>query len=459
MDQSYMKEKPLLPLVLKMSLPMVASMLIGALYNIVDSFFVAQVSEDAMTAVSLVFPLQNLANAAGIGFGVGINAAVSYFLGAGRQRSADRAAGLGTLLSLVHGLILIAVCLAASGPFVRAFTQNPATVDYALEYLRTVILFTPAFTLGLAFEKILQAVGKMKTTMFCMAAGAVANIILDPLFIMGWGFIPAMGVFGAALATGLGQVLSLICYLAVFFRAGIPVRLRLKKSPEADGGLVRRLYFVGVPATLNLALPSFMITALNAILAAFSETYVLILGVYYKLQTFIYFTVSGVVQGIRPLVGYNLGAGRPDRVRGIFRITLIFSAGVMAVGTLLCLIIPEPLMGLFAETPETVSQGAEALRIISAGFVVSALSVVVSGVFEGLGRGMPSLVISLLRYVAIIPIAWGMSALFGAVGVWHSFWITELIAALAAGLLFAAFFRRHLRGTALPPEERSDQKA
>ena len=193
---------------------------------------------------------------------------------------------------------------------------------------------------------------------------------------------------------------------------------------------------VGIPAALNLALPSFMITALNAILATFAETYVLILGAYYKLQTFIYFTVSGIVQGIRPLVGYNLGAGRKDRVMGIFKVTLILCLGVMLIGTLLCLVIPRTLMGLFTQSPSTIAEGASALRIISAGFIVSALSVVISGTFEGLGKGIPSLVISLLRYVAIVPIALLLSMPFGAAGVWNAFWLTELISAAASCLLF-----------------------
>ena len=183
-----------------------------------------------------------------------------------------------------------------------------------------------------------------------------------------------------------------------------------------------------------------MITVLNAILAAFAEVYVLILGVYYKLQTFIYFTISGIVQGIRPLISYNLGAGRKDRVIGIFKVTLLLSLGVMVIGTILCLAIPKQLMDIFTDTPQTMEQGAVALRIISAGFIVSAISVVVSGSFEALVKGMPSLIISLLRYIAILPIALLMSYLFQAAGVWHSFWITELLSAVVSCILFWRLF-------------------
>ena len=433
-----MKEKPVLPLVLKMALPMVISMLVNSLYNIVDSFFVAQVSEDTMTAISIVYPLQNLANAVGVGFGVGINAAVAYYLGAGNGKAANRSATLGIILSALHGIVLAGICVLFIRPFISMFTDSEEIVAYGLDYFYIVIAFAPVLTLGMAFEKVLQATGKMKTTMFCMAIGAVANIILDPIFISGLGAIPAMGVFGAALATGIGQSLSLISYIAVFLLAKIPVRLRLERRGEEK--ICRKLYYVGIPASLNLALPSFMITVLNAILAAFAEVYVLILGVYYKLQTFIYFTISGIVQGIRPLISYNLGAGRKDRVIGIFKVTLLLSLGVMVIGTILCLAIPKQLMDIFTDTPQTMEQGAVALRIISAGFIVSAISVVVSGSFEALGKGMPSLIISLLRYIAILPIALIMSYLFQAAGVWHSFWITELLSAVVSCILFWRLF-------------------
>ena len=208
-----MKEKPVLPLVLKMALPMVISMLVNSLYNIIDSFFVAQVSEDAMTAISIVYPLQNLANAVGVGFGVGINAAVAYYPGAGNGKAANRSATLGIILSALHGIVLAGICVLLIRPFISMFTDSEEITAYGLDYFYTVIAFAPVLTLGMAFEKVLQATGKMKTTMFCMAIGAVANIILDPIFISGLGAVPAMGVFGAALATGIGQALSLISQL------------------------------------------------------------------------------------------------------------------------------------------------------------------------------------------------------------------------------------------------------
>ena len=440
-DQSFMKEKAVLPLVLKMSLPMVISMLVNALYNIVDSFFVAQIGEDAMTALSLIYPLQNLSGAVGIGFGVGINAVVAFFLGAKKQQHADNAVTSGLILSILHGVLLCMVCALSARAFISLFTESQSVIDYGLDYFYIVVAFAPVVTLSMAFEKIFQAVGRMKTTMVCLLVGCILNIILDPLLISGFMFIPAMGVKGAAIATGIGQTSSLIIYIILFFAKPIGVRL---KYARVEGGrkIFGRMYAVGVSATLNLALPSFMIMALNAILAAYSQAYVLILGAYYKLQTFIYFTANGIVQGIRPVVGYNYGAGRADRVRSVFLVSLIMSAAIMAVGTILCLAVPQWLIGLFTDNPDTITHGAEALRIICGGFIVSAASVAVSGVLEGLGKGVPSLIISVVRYIAIIGVAYLLTLAFKAQGVWHAFWITEIIAAALSVALYFICIRR-----------------
>lgn len=430
MNETFMKEKPIIPLVAKMSLPVVLSMIINALYNFVDSIFVSKISEDAMTAISLVFPVQNLSIAVGVGFGVGISAAVSFYMGAKKFEAANRSAALGLILGTVHGIILAAVSVGCIAPFVKLFTKSDIIIGHALDYFYVVVAFAPIITLSMAFEKLLQSVGKMMTTMFCMMLGAIVNIILDPVFI----FVAGWGVKGAAVATGIGQTLSLVAYAIMFFKTKHGVNAKLGKKSEEK--IVKKLYFVGVPATLNLALPSFMLIALNGILTVFSEIYVLILGVYYKLQTFLYFAINGVVQGIRPLVGYNLGAGRDDRVMGIFKVSLVASLIVMVIGTILCLAIPSQLMGIFTDNPQTISAGASAVRIMCAGFIVSASGVVICGLFEGLGMGVPSLIISIIRYVLIIPVALVASKVVGAKGVWHAFWITELIAFFVSWICF-----------------------
>ena len=439
MEQEFMKERKILPLVLSMSMPMVISMAVNSLYNIVDSYFVAQLSEEAMTALALVYPVQNMINAVAIGFAIGINAVVSFYLGAEEPENADRAATQGFLWNLVHGLLLTIVCIAVMPSFLGIFSKDETVVGMALAYSNRVFLFSAVITSGLVFEKVFQAVGKMKVSMFCMICGFVTNIILDPMMIFGIGFFPKMGIAGAAYATGIGQVISLMVYLLFYMVKPIPVKIkRVYLKPEKD--MAAKLYGIGISATLNLALPSLLISALNGILAGFSEKYVLVLGVYYKLQTFIYLTANGIIQGIRPLMGYNYGAGEKERVREIFHTTLMLTAGVMAVGTVLSWLIPENLIGLFTSNPQTIQSGVTALHIISLGFIVSAVSVTCSGALEGLGKGMPSLYISLFRYIIIIiPAAFLFSKLLGATGTWYAFCFTEFV---AAGLSYL-IYRKH----------------
>ena len=437
MEQTYMKEQPVLKLMLRMSLPMVISMMVNSLYNIVDSFFVAQISEDAMTALSLVYPVQNLVNAVTIGFGIGINAVIAFHLGAQDQKKADAAAAQGLVLNVLHGLILTVGCILIMPAFLRLFTADEAVISLGLTYSNIVFAFSVIIALGLAFEKIFQAVGKMAVSMAAMLAGCICNIILDPVLIFGLGPFPEMGISGAALATGLGQVLTLAVYLVYYFRGALlPVRISLRGfSFQKD--MCLRLYGIGIPAILNLALPSLLISALNSILAGYSQAYVLVLGVYYKLQTFLYLPANGIVQGMRPLIGYNFGAGEFRRVRSIYNTTLTFAAAILFVGTVLCQLLPGPLMGLFTANPSTTTIGVQALRIISIGFLPSAISVASSGALEGLGKGVPSLLISLCRYlVLIIPAAFGLSLVTGATGVWHAFWITELITAILSLFIY-----------------------
>ena len=421
-----MKEKPVLPLILSMSLPMVLSMLVNSLYNIVDSFFVAQISEEAMTALSLVYPVQNFINAVGIGFGVGINAVIAFHLGAGDNRKADQAATQGLILAIIHGIVMTICSIAIIPVFLRMFTSSEAVIELGVRYSVVAFAFTLIVTVSMAFEKI-------------------TNIVLDPVLIFGYGPFPEMGIEGAALATGIGQTLTLMIYLVVYFMR--PNRVHIRRQyilPRKRMAL--KLYSIGIPATLNLALPSLLISALNAILAAYSEVYILVLGIYYKLQTFIYLPANGIVQGMRPLIGYNYGAGEHKRVSQIYQIVLCMSGIIMVFGTVICLLIPGQLMGLFTHTEATILAGETALRIIGAGFIVSAVSVTSSGALEGLGKGTPSLglgkgtpslLISLCRYVVvIIPAAFLLSRFFGALGVWNAFWITEAITAVISLVIY-----------------------
>lgn len=442
MNQTFMKEKTILPLIMSMALPMVISMLVNSLYNIVDSFFVAKISENAMTALSLVYPIQNLVNAAAIGFGVGINAIISFYNGAGNINMANKAATQGLILNAFHGAVLTVVCIGVMPAFLSMYTSDTEIISLGIRYSKIVFGFSVIVALGLSFEKIFQSVGKMAVSMISMLCGCIANIILDPVFIFGFGFIPPMGIEGAAIATVIGQILTLIIYIVIYVIKPINIKLGMKYI-KPEGEIIKKLYVIGVSSTLNLALPSLLISALNAILSMYSQIYVLVLGVYYKLQTFLYLPANGIVQGMRPIVGYNYGAGEHKRVRDIYITGLIMIAFIMAFGMVLCLAVPRELMGFFTSNSETLKAGGMALSIISFGFIASSVSVTSSGTLEGLGMGLPSLVISLLRYVIIIiPAAFILSRLVGAEGVWYAFVIAEWATAVASVFIYKDAVRK-----------------
>ncbi len=444
MNQTYMKDERIFPLIIKMSLPMVVSMWVNSMYNIVDSFFVAKINENAMTALSLVYPLQNLINAVMIGFGIGVNASIAYFLGAGDERQAHKSAGQGLVLATIHGIIFMIACIIGIKPFLQLFTADAEIISYGVRYSNIAFLFSVIIAWQLIFEKTFQAVGRMMATMICMMAGFITNIVLDPVLIFGIGIFPKMGIDGAALATGLGQAVTLLFYL--WFYKFKPINVKFKREYlRLDKRTCLRLYSVGIPASLNIALPSVLISALNVILAGFSQSYVFVLGIYYKLQTFLYLPANGVVQGIRPIIGYNYGAKELVRVKKIFYTAMIIVAVIMVIGTIICILMPNMLMGMFTQNPDTVLKGVNALRILCAGFVVSAVSVTATGALEGLGKGTLSLIVSLLRYaLLIIPVAYVLSALIGAEGVWHAFWITEGITSLIAYIIFVRMLKYRL---------------
>ena len=434
MNQTYMKEQKILPLLLKMSLPMVISMMVNSLYNIVDSFFVAKISENAMTALSLVFPVQNLISSVMIGFAIGINAVISFFMGAQNQKQADKAASQGMLLSCIHAVVLTVICIAGMPVFLKMFTKDAEIVSLGLKYSNIAFAFSIMLGIELMFEKVFQAVGRMNASMVCLMTGCIVNIVLDPMMIFGIGPFPSMGIEGAALATGIGQTSAAVLYIIIYIVKPIPVKFR-KSEMRIEGSMAKRLYSIGMPASLSLALPSILISVLNVIFAAYSAVYVFVLGVYYKLQTFLYLPASGIVQGMRPLIGYNYGAGEIKRVKKLFGISVLLNGMIMLAGTIICFTASETLMGMFIENPETVRLGTAALQTISIGFIPSAISVTASGALEGLSKGAQSLVISLLRYIiVIIPAAYLLCYFAGADAVWNAFWICEFITAVVVGI-------------------------
>ena len=440
-----MAAAPVNRLMLSMGIPMIISMMLQAVYNIVDSAFVSNMAEggeQALNALTLAFPVQMLMVAIAIGTGVGMNALMSRSLGQGDRELAGKAAGNAIFLAAVIYVVFLLFGIFGTGAYIGSQTKNAEIAEMAEEYIRICCTLSFGIIFFSVFEKTLQASGRSLFSTIAQVAGAVTNIVLDPVLIFGLGPVPALGIAGAALATGIGQAVSLVVYLYVYCTTEVAVRFS-RRCLRFDAALDGKLYAIGVPAILNLALPSLLVTFLNGLLAVYSQSYVTVLGIYYKLQTFLYLPANGIVQGMRPLVGYNYGAREHGRVSRLYNLTLGLSAGIMAIGTLLCLTIAGPLMGLFTSNPETIAIGQTALRVICLGFIVSAVSTTSSGALEGLGKGVPSLVISLCRYIIfIMPIAWVLCGRMGPTGVWHAFWITEVISAAVSLVVYRRAVRR-----------------
>lgn len=435
----YMKTGKVFPLLMSMAVPMMLSMLIQSMYNIVDSIYVSRIGTDALTAVSLAYPLQNLVISVAVGIGVGISSAIAIYRGAGKQESADRAATLGIGLTVLHCVLFVIFGILATRPFLSMFTKNEAVVDLACDYTYIVLCLSFGCLLQVAFEKIFQGIGEMKITMILLATGAVINIILDPILIFGLLGCPAMGVKGAAYATVIGQIVAFLLYVVVYRRRKFAVRIH-PKYLKMDKKIIGQIYSVGIPSSIMLMLPSVLVSILNRILGSFSDVYVAVLGVYFKLQTFIYMPANGIVQGMRPLIGFNYGAGEKERVKKIIRYSLLSAGCIMIVGTILSLAVPEQIFAMFDAEESLLKAGVLSLRIISLGFIVSTIGVIYAGVFEAVGEGKYSLAVSLLRqFIITIPCAFVLSAVWGPAGVWMSFPAGEVCAAVAAVILLKRY--------------------
>lgn len=444
-----MKERPILPLLLSMAVPVMLSMLIQSLYNIVDSLWVAQLGTDAITAVSLAFPLQNVILSAGVGMGIGVGSVISMSLGAGDQKTADQAASQGLFLVCLHCVFFLAAGIFVTKPFLSLFTQDQTVLSLSCSYTYIVLCFSFGSLLQMCLEKIFQGVGRMKTTMCLMASGCLINIVLDPLFIFGWFGFPALGVTGAAVATVIGQIAAFFLYLVVYRRGTIGVSIRWNEM-RPRRALAVRIYSIGIPSALMLAMPSALVGILNGMLGALDQVYVAVFGLYFKLQSFVNMPSSGLVQGMRPIISYNYGAGEMDRVRRTIRYSMGLTAFIMLVGTVAAVGFPRQLLRAFAAEPQLMEYGVPALRIIGLSFLVSSVGIVSAGVFEALGRGRESLAITLLRQlVIIVPLGWLLSGPLGAVGIWLAFPIAETVAAAVSLWLLR---RREVRKR---PKERS----
>lgn len=434
--ENIMGTQKILPLLLSMGLPPMISMLIQSLYNIVDSIFVAKLGENALTAVSLAFPMQNIVLAVAVGFGVGINSVISRGLGSKDQQEVDDAATHGFVLTFVHSLIFVIVGLFLTDPFLKMFTTDQQVLKWGSQYCHLVICMAFGQLFHIYIEKLFQSVGNVVVPMVMQIVGAVVNIVLDPIFIFGYFGLPALGVSGAAIATIIGQLAACGLSVILFMKNNGGIHVSFKNF-KWNKNIISKIYSIAIPSGLMCAMPSLLVGILNSILASISNTAVAVFGLYYKVQTFVYMPANGIVQGMRPIIGYNYGAQKYDRVKETITKCIMVIGSIMVFGTLLFLLAPGFIMNMFSASKEMLAIGIPALRIISLGFIISTIGIVLSGVFEAMGKGKESLMISLLRQLTIIPIlSFIFKNIFGLNGIWMTFVIAETTASIIAIYLY-----------------------
>lgn len=439
LSQNKMGTMPIRKLLISMSLPMMASMLVQALYNIVDSIFVARVSEAALTAVSISFPIQNLMIAFGVGIGVGVNALLSKSLGEGDQPRAQRIALQGIFIEVICCVIFILVGIFAMDLFFRGQTADAEIIALGKDYLSICCIFSVGLFAQLIFERLLQATGRTVLSMISQCAGALINIIFDPILIFGvsWLGIPAMGVTGAAIATVFGQIVGGIVAIVLNVRRNRELAFRFRGF-RPDGKLCGGILFIGIPSAIMGSIGSFMTYGVNKILFAFEEvgkTAAAVFGVYFKLQSFVFMPVFGLNNGMVPIVSYNYGAKRPDRITQTIRLSAIYAVAIMAAGVSVVQLIPDKLLLLFDASEQMLTIGVPALRIISTCFVFAGFSIVCSSVFQALGNSIFSMIMSITRQLAVLlPAAYILAHAFGLHAVWYAFPIAEF-ASLALSII------------------------
>lgn len=434
----------MLGLILSMSLPAMFSMLVQALYNVVDSYFVAKLSENALTAVSLVFPIQNLLIAVGVGTAVGINSLISRRLGEGRREEADRAAAHGIILGLLNWVLFALFGLFCSRLFIGAFTNTAEVVEMGTQYMSIVCIFSIGIFVEVNIEKTLQATGNMIYPMVFQLIGAVTNIVLDPIFIFGMFGMPKMGVAGAAVATVAGQILAMIVAAVVIFLKEHEVTISFRGF-RVNWNTVRNIYAVGFPAIIMQSIGSVMVMGMNAILIAFTETAVAFFGVYFKLQSFVFMPVFGLTQGVMPIMGYNYGARKKARLMSALKIGSVIALVIMACGMALFWAIPDGLLTIFNASEQMLAIGVPALRTISLCFLPAALGILFSTLFQAVGHGVSSLIISVLRQLVILLPAAFLLAQIGLQPIWYAFPIAEGFSLLASILLFVRMYRKTIK--------------
>ncbi len=453
MTENKMGVMPVKKLLVSMSLPMMASMLVQALYNIVDSIFVSRVSENALTAVSMAFPLQTLMIALAGGTGVGINAILSKALGEKDFVRADKTAVNGIFLAVLSYLLFLVIGLTVVTPFYMSQTDDADIISYGVQYLTTVLTFSFGIFGQFIFERLLISTGRTMLTMITQGTGAIINIILDPILIFGLLGMPALGIRGAAVATVIGQIVAatLACILNIKKNRDIHISF---KGFRPDGALIAQIYRIGVPSIIMQSIGSAMVYIMNKILIGFSSTAVAVFGVYFKLQSFVFMPVFGLNNGMIPIVAYNYGAGKRERMMATWRFAWLLATVIMVIGTIVFELLPTPLLRAFDASDDMLGIGRVALRVIGVHFPVAAYCIVTGSMFQALGTSVYSMITSIMRQVVVlIPAALLLASLGNVDYVWWSFPIAEIMSAAATTFFFDRIYRKIIKNVGTEKEE------
>ena len=436
---------PINRLLLGMSLPMMASMLVQALYNIVDSIFVARVSEDALTAVSMAFPLQTLMIALAGGTGVGINAILSKSLGEKEYERANKTAENGIFLALVSYLLFLVIGLTVVKPFYMSQTADEAIIGYGVDYLTIVLACSFGIFGQFIFERLLTSTGRTLFTMVTQGTGAIINLILDPIFIFGYFGFPELGVKGAALATIAGQIVAAVMACVFNIKKNTDIHISFKGF-KPDWTIIGHIYKIGVPSIIMQSIGSLMVYIMNKILIGFSSTAVAVFGVYFKLQSFTFMPVFGLNNGMIPIIAYNYGARNKERMMKTWRLSWIYATAIMAAGLIAFEAAPNVLLSFFDASESMLAMGSVALRIIAIHFPVAAYCIVTGSLFQALGVSVYSMIVSIMRQIVVlIPAAFLLSLLGNVDYVWWSFPIAEVMSALATTFFFNRIYNKVIK--------------
>lgn len=444
MKENKMEVMPVNKLLITMAAPMILSMLIGAMYNIVDSLFVSRYGENALSAVSLAFPIQSIIIATGTGIGVGINALLSRYLGEKKQKEVNQTAMHGILLGVIFYVFILLFGILGVKSFYMVQTENTEIVTMGIDYLTVICLFGFGQMFELVFEKILQSTGRTFYTMMMQIVGALINIILDPILIFGYFGLPAMGTKGAAMATVIGQIIAMLMGLYFNLVKNKEVQLNLQ-SMKLESHYIKGICTVGIPTIIMQSMSGGMCFGINKLLLDFSTTATAVFGAYFKLQTFVYMAIFGLNNALIPIVAFNIGAKHADRIKKVIRLCGLYSGLIGFVGLILMEIFPIQLISAFAPSKEMFSLGVTALRILGLSFVFGGISVMTSYALQGFSRGISSLVISALRQVIILlPLATILGEKVGINGIWWSFLISEIITAIIAIIYLGMIEKKEL---------------